>query len=122
MMAAASVQMFVFWDIYWINVWYDLKLSARSGLFWPQQYEFTALGWSQAVNQDRGPTNTEKDTVLYVCISVCVKSCVSPCVWPASYSKWHFKPFSCHSAVQRHSVDDHPPHGGFGTTHWSFAY
>ena len=39
--------------------------------------------------------------------------CVSPCVRPASYSKWHFKPFSCHSAAQRHSVDDQPPPWGF---------
>lgn len=69
-------------------------------------------------------------TIWYVCILVCVcicvceslyALCVSRCVWPSFYSKWHFKPFSCHSAAQQHSVDDPPPLWVFGTTHWSFA-
>lgn len=53
--------------------------------------------------------------VCWVGPSVCESLyalCWSRCVWPASYSKWHFKPFSCHSAKQWHGVDDyHPPMG-----------
>lgn len=40
-----------------------------------------------------------------------VWSLLGPRVWPTSYSKAHFKPLNCHSAVQQQCVDNHPPGG-----------